>query len=227
MPFILAKGYLHFGTMSFYCNPCGRSFNHDMDLQQHISNSPRHAPHHCRPCNRTFSSESALNQHTRDSPAHASSVVCDACHQSFGSQDALQQHMDDQHPATPLDAFFRSFPTFAYNSTLLPNESYKKLKSHMGWHHNDVAGQEAWRGYQNALAAEVDMWFGAQDDLTAWHALCRAIGIQPLPETCAQGRQVRDGPTFPFSFSLLLYLCHFSGSALVYFHVPNMWMLIS
>ena len=40
---------------------------------------------------------------------------------------------------------------------------------------------------------ELHMWYGAEDDLTAWHALCRAIGINPVPESCKQCEVV----TFP------------------------------
>ena len=41
-------------------------------------------------------------------------------------------------------------------------------------------------------------WYGAENDLTAWHALCRAIGIEPLPTTCGKceevgGRAMRFG----------------------------------
>jgi hypothetical protein len=33
--------------------------------------------------------------------------------------------------------------------------------------------------------------YGAEDDLTAWHALCRAISVEPLPQTCEQCEEVR------------------------------------
>ncbi|KAH8655652.1 hypothetical protein BX600DRAFT_470062 [Xylariales sp. PMI_506] len=39
---------------------------------------------------------------------------------------------------------------------------------------------------QAALEKELHMWYGAENDLVAWHALCRAIGTEPLPETCEQ-----------------------------------------
>jgi hypothetical protein len=39
------------------------------------------------------------------------------------------------------------------------------------------------------------MWYGAENDLTAWHALCRAIGVEPLPKTCAQCEEVGDRVT--------------------------------
>jgi hypothetical protein len=34
------------------------------------------------------------------------------------------------------------------------------------------------------------MWYGAENDLTAWHALCRAIGIELLPLTYEQCEEV-------------------------------------
>ncbi|KAN0110992.1 hypothetical protein V8E51_007379 [Hyaloscypha variabilis] len=50
----------------------------------------------------------------------------------------------------------------------------------------DVALKDAWGRYQDALESELRMWYGAEDDLAAWHALCRAIGIDSLPRTCKQ-----------------------------------------
>jgi hypothetical protein len=55
----------------------------------------------------------------------------------------------------------------------------------------DVALKDAWGRYQDALESELRMWYGAEDDLAAWHALCRAIGIDPLPRTCKQCQEVR------------------------------------
>ncbi|KAF1963906.1 hypothetical protein BU23DRAFT_440867, partial [Bimuria novae-zelandiae CBS 107.79] len=37
---------------------------------------------------------------------------------------------------------------------------------------------------QKALTEEFDLWFGSEDDLEAWHALCCAVGISPLPTSC-------------------------------------------
>ena len=39
------------------------------------------------------------------------------------------------------------------------------------------------------------MWYGTKNDLTAWHALCRAIGVEPLPQTCEQFEEVGDRAT--------------------------------
>ena len=46
--------------------------------------------------------------------------------------------------------------------------------------------------YQDALQCELYLWYGAENDLTAWHALCRAIGVEPLPKTCELCEEVGD-----------------------------------
>ena len=181
---------------AFDCESCNRSFGSEEALDQHLRDSPAHAPSfNCESCNRPFGSEEALNQHLQDSPAHASSFDCEICDRSFGSDKALEQHLRNsrihqQDPNTPLDLFFRSFPTFNYDPTLSPAASYGSLGEHQGWRRGDAASQDAWNRYQDALESELRMWYGAESDLAAWHALCRAIGVKPLPQTCEQCEEV-------------------------------------
>jgi hypothetical protein len=54
----------------------------------------------------------------------------------------------------------------------------------MHWKRDAPENDEAWDNYQRALKAEFQLWYGHEDDLAAWHALCRAIGINKLPDTC-------------------------------------------
>ncbi len=181
---------------TFYCDACDRSFSSQDALDRHIRDSPAHTQRFdCNACDRSFSSQGALDQHMRDSPAHTQTFDCDACDRSFSSQDVLDQHMCDsqlhqQIIETPLDTFFLSFLSFDYNSSLPPATSYANLQKHMGWRQGQTESNEAWADYQNALESELRMWYGQEDDLTAWHALCRAIGIIPLPKTCGQCQQV-------------------------------------
>ncbi|KAH8842715.1 hypothetical protein MCOR27_006870 [Pyricularia oryzae] len=39
---------------------------------------------------------------------------------------------------------------------------------------------------QQHVQDELRMWYGSGSSLTTWHALCRAIGVNPLPQTCKQ-----------------------------------------
>lgn len=149
----------------------------------------------CLLCDRTFPSYTALQQHERDSPAHAESFDCGDCSRSFSSGEALAQHLRDspahqRAPETPLDIFFRSFPTFAYDPSQPPATSYASLQDHEGWRRGDTASDNAWNLYQNALEDELRLWFGKEDDLAAWHALCHAIGVEPPPQTCGQCEEV-------------------------------------
>jgi hypothetical protein len=187
--------------MSSRCIRCDRSFGSEDALQQHLRYSPRHAPSFdCETCDRSFSSKEALEKHLRDSPVHALSFDCETCDRSFGSEDALEQHLRDspahqQDTETPLDAFFRSFPTFDYNPSLPPTVSYANLRKHEGWRRGYSEANNAWNRYQDALQSELQMWYGAEDDLTAWRVLCRAIGIEPVPQTCTQCEKVPDHAT--------------------------------
>ncbi|KAF2460790.1 hypothetical protein BDY21DRAFT_376649 [Lineolata rhizophorae] len=175
--------------MSFSCALCSRPFDSGEALQQHKRDSIAHE-FDCTACSRHFGSGTALTQHLRDSPVHAQSFECEICDRTFGNGEALVQHLRDSpvhaFPETPLDIFFRSFPTFDYNPSLPPTTSYANLRRHKGWRRSNAASKDAWNRYQDALESELRMWYGAENDLTAWHALCRAIGVEPLPQTCAQ-----------------------------------------
>jgi uncharacterized protein YlaI len=180
----------------FECETCDRSFDSEKALEQHLQDSPAHTPSfECKICDRSFNSESALEQHLRDSPAHAPSFDCKTCDRSFDSESALEQHLRDspvhqQAPDTPLDLFFRSFWTFEYDPALPPATSYAYLQEHEGWRRGEAASKDAWNQYQDALEGELRMWYGAENDLAAWHALCRAIGVEPLPQRCEQCEKV-------------------------------------
>lgn len=178
------------------CLPCNRTFLTSGALQQHKRDSAAHTQSFdCVDCNRSFKSQDALEQHWRDSPAHAQSFDCTDCNRSFNGEDALEQHWRDsaahhQVPETPLDAFFRSFQTFEYDPSQAPATSYARLRAHEGWQRGDPASADAWDRYQDALEGELRLWYGEEDDLAAWHALCHAIGVEPPPQTCDQCEQV-------------------------------------
>lgn len=51
--------------------------------------------------------------------------------------------------------------------------------------------EDAWHRYQDALKAELELWFGAQNDVVAWHTLCNEIGFQPPPSNCKSCEKAR------------------------------------
>jgi DNA-directed RNA polymerase subunit RPC12/RpoP len=171
------------------CEVCNRSFTTQNALQMHLRDSPVHSgSHKCGICGKSFKSSEALRMHSRDTPGHTQSYSCAPCNRTFISNEALRMHIRDSPahnllPDTPLNRFFQSFPTFPYNPNLPPAESYAQLQNFCGWGYNSSESRESWDQYQNALREEFNMWFGSEEDLGSWHALCRAVRINPLPTT--------------------------------------------
>jgi hypothetical protein len=159
--------------MAVICEPCNKSFKTEASLQRHLQDSPRHKDnHYCEVCNRHFNRVESLQQHLREAKAHkgASAAAAAAATESTTNN-------------TPLDDFFLSFPSFEYDPSLPPAKSYSLLRRHMAWPKGTEEGNLAWKRYREALVDEVRVWFGHENDLAAWHTLCRAIGIQQPPET--------------------------------------------
>jgi len=82
------------GALPYMCDRCGKSFNYQTDLRNHMytSHSHRRTPVHlCAWCNRQFSSTSHLaaheRTHTGDRP-----YTCDTCGKQFTQSGSLNVH---------------------------------------------------------------------------------------------------------------------------------------
>lgn len=146
----------------------------------------------CELCDCSFGSQKALDQHLRNSPVHALSHECELW--SFIWQPgALDQHLrylrvHFQLPKTPLNIFFQSFDGFTFDPNLPLSHLYKdsmvcaevmKTPPELGIHN-----------YQEVLTQEFKLWFGAEDNIAAWHSLCHAVRIELLPRTCFECEKV-------------------------------------
>ena len=131
--------------------------------------------------------------------------TCPHCNAELDSQQNDTHHCPEPGTSTPsisenpLDEFFHSFPKFPYDACAPPATSYKNLRAQLRrWHDWDGKWPTTWEEYlqevaaryQAALTQEFNLWFGTEDDLKSWHALCRAVRITPLPSTCKQCRSV-------------------------------------
>lgn len=130
---------------------------------------------------------------------------CPHCNAELDIQQNDTHHCPEPESGTPsvsenpLDEFFHSFPNFPYDASVPPATSYQTLRAQLWrWHDWDGERPTAWNEYreeftvryQAALTQEFNLWFGTQDDLKSWHALCRAVRITPLPTTCKECRSV-------------------------------------
>jgi len=115
------------------------------------------------------------------------------CDRAFASEEALKQHLrDSKIHQTPLDVFFLSLTLLSHRvhrmltcentkggSVATPRRKVPGTDTKMHWIASCVCG------------------FGAENDLAAWHTLCRAIGVKPLPQTYEQCEEVRTRCTRP------------------------------
>lgn len=94
----------------------------------------------------------------------------------------------------PLDSFFHLYHSFHYDASTPPAVSFEFLQNHLQkrhrWARDGPERKKLWHHYQAALTQEFNLWFGVEDDLDAWHSLCRAVRITPLPTTCELCRSV-------------------------------------
>lgn len=186
------------------CDPCRRSFSNAEALSRHLQTSSRHTNAtplkklqllllpFCRYFLSWFSItpadflERVFGPKPRNHPPHS----CPHCARSFQDATALANHINAKHRSraapneTPLDVFFRTYEVangFRYDRAKAPPRSFAQLREHMHWKKKDPNHIYARGRYNAALQAELEVWFGSEDELCNWHALCRAVGITPLP----------------------------------------------
>jgi hypothetical protein len=133
------------------------------------------------------------------------SWTCPQCRAVLAIHQKAAHHCMRPRPSTqapsigPLDRFFRSFPSFPYDAYKSPDVSFSELLSGLRtWHTWDHKSPNTWKlylqqvkeEYQESLTHEFNLYFGTEDDIESWHALCRAVRIQPPPLTCEDCRSV-------------------------------------
>jgi len=132
--------------------------------------------------------------------------TCPSCNAvvTFRQKASHSCSSSDSKPSTidgPLDNFFHFYHSFHYDASTPPAISFELLQKHLQkrhkWSREGPECKKLWHRYQAALTQEFNMWFGIEDDLDAWHSLCRAVRITPLPTTCELCRSVGLQPPIP------------------------------
>lgn len=113
---------------------------------------------------------------------------------------------ESSEPQTsPLQAFFAGFAATGF--TYKPSRSTKKNFDHLckvsGWAGNSPARTAARQDFKDALVQEFNFLFGISgDDIAAWHKLCKAIKIDPAPDSVDECRKVGDATKLSSSKSV-------------------------
>jgi hypothetical protein len=98
-----------------------------------------------------------------------------------------------QHRETPrfIADYFAQFPTFRYNARREVWEQFYALRGQMGMNWDDARFESERDTFRDALVQEFNGFYGTdENDLRAWRALCREVGVEPLPTTIKSCRQV-------------------------------------
>lgn len=68
---------------------------------------------------------------------------------------------------------------------------FKRLRDEAGWDKDDDENDRAWQSYRTALVRQFNATYSVdEDDLAAWHALLRHIGVNNPPSTVEECKKV-------------------------------------
>lgn len=91
----------------------------------------------------------------------------------------------------PLEAFFRKYRWFTYVPGQSASAQFKRLRDEAGWDRDDDENDRAWQSYRTALVRQFNATYSVdEDDLAAWHALLRHIGVNNPPSTVEECKKV-------------------------------------
>ncbi|KAF9443008.1 hypothetical protein P691DRAFT_764677 [Macrolepiota fuliginosa MF-IS2] len=94
----------------------------------------------------------------------------------------------------PLEIFFRRYAWFRYRRDESAEEQFNRLRREAKWKRSDPENDEAWEGYRTALVRQFNTSFSSDDNnIDAWHALLRHIGIYNPPETVKKCKELIRG----------------------------------
>jgi len=95
--------------------------------------------------------------------------------------------------SAPLETFFAGFAAvgFSYRPATSAQKNFARLCKVSGWVGNSPARESARDGFKDALVQQFNFLYGVDsNDLAAWHNLCKAVGIEPPPDSIDECRKV-------------------------------------
>ncbi|KAK2459465.1 hypothetical protein APHAL10511_008525 [Amanita phalloides] len=93
--------------------------------------------------------------------------------------------------ATFIEGFFSDYPEFDYDATAPVSQEYRRLKEHFDWMPQSQAEKKAKSAFGTAMGKQFASFYGTSVyDIEAWRALCEALGVDPIPETVAECRDI-------------------------------------
>ncbi|KAG8769068.1 hypothetical protein FRC12_005190 [Ceratobasidium sp. 428] len=94
---------------------------------------------------------------------------------------------------THFVAFFAQFQNFNYDPSKSVAGQFKRLKKTTQWQ-KGINRKEALVGYKLALVLQFNDTYGTdQNDLASWQNLCRALGIEDIPDELSGCKKIVKG----------------------------------
>ncbi|TFK93885.1 hypothetical protein K466DRAFT_649659 [Polyporus arcularius HHB13444] len=88
-----------------------------------------------------------------------------------------------------IERFFARFPEFDYQPTAPFLDEFKRLKELKEW--DDKGERREKSKLQEAMVEQFTVMYGREEtDLLAWQRLCNALGVNPVPKTLHECRQL-------------------------------------
>jgi len=99
--------------------------------------------------------------------------------------------MPKNSAATFITAFFAEYPEFDYDSTAPVTQEYRRLTQESDWMPRSQEDKKAKAAFGTAMGKQFASFYGSSiHDIKAWKALCEALGVDPIPKTIAECRDL-------------------------------------
>jgi hypothetical protein len=126
--------------------------------------------------------------------------ICPRCplHSSLMFLSLTSQSFSQNSAATFITAFFAEYPEFDYDSTAPVTQEYRRLTQESDWMPRSQEDKKAKAAFGTAMGKQFASFYGSSiHDIKAWKALCEALGVDPIPKTIAECRDVRTEVLLP------------------------------
>ncbi|KAF8244949.1 hypothetical protein K440DRAFT_635592 [Wilcoxina mikolae CBS 423.85] len=100
----------------------------------------------------------------------------------------------NRYPTTsPVNTFFSAFRDFTHNPRQPAAAEFERLCAQKRWSHDSAPFREARKDFCEAIETEFNTVFGA-GEVWDWKYLCLVLGVDPMPKSITQARNVALPP---------------------------------
>ena len=94
-------------------------------------------------------------------------------------------------PVNHIHAYFARYPQFNFQQDAPFLQEFGRLADSQRWNENSARRRKERKALQDAMVLQFNAMYGKDEkDLSAWQALCNALGVDPAPNSITQCRKV-------------------------------------